>query len=316
MERLIMLQSFDAEVPRLDFEAWRASFRASCGRYALECAEPGAFSGWFRPLSIFGIKAVDVACNENRIERTERDVRRDGQDLYGAVLQVAGRSTVNHNGQTVQLVEGDVVLVDRTRPASYVADNMGAHWLCLHFPRRPLIAHLGFEPQGGSYRSGSTPAGRLLHEFALDALKRDEAPFSPADSYMQFAIYDLVGALFVPDYCLGSRATDKLFARIHSIIRDRFADPDFGPRELAADAGISLRYVHKLFSERGSSCCEFILSLRLNHAARLLGRQSVKAQRVSEVAYACGFREYTHFARRFRRQFGYSPSSHAGRTAR
>jgi AraC family transcriptional activator of tynA and feaB len=151
---------------------------------------------------------------------------------------------------------------------------------------------------------------RQMHEIALNALRSDDAPFSPADSYMQLAVYDLVGALFVPDSWSGSRPTDKLFARIHSIITDRFADPDFGPHELATDAGISLRYIHKLFAERGSSCREFIYSLRLDHAAHLLNRRSGKAQPLSEIAYGCGFRDYTHFARKFRNRFGYSPSSH------
>jgi len=307
-----MLYRDNPEATRLDFEAWRTLFRSTCGQYTLERAEPDAFAGWVRQLSAFGFSAVDVAWNKNRIDRTQRDIRIDGMDLYGAVFQVGGRSTVSHNGQTVQLAEGDVVLVDKARPVSYVADSEGAHVLCLQFPRRPLISNLGFEPQGASHKRGGTPAGRLLYELALHALKRDEATFSPADSYMQLAVYDLVGALFVPDSWAGSRPSDKLFARIHGIVRDRFADPDFGPRELAADAGISLRYVHKLFAERESSCLEFIYSLRVDHAAHLLNRRSGKAWPLSEIAYASGFRDYTHFARKFRRRFGHSPGSHPG----
>ena len=80
---------------------------------------------------------------------------------------------------------------------------------------------------------------------------------SPADPYMQLAVYDLVGALFAPSDPF-SRHTDKLFARICGIIKDRFADPDFGPCEVAAEAGISLRYLQKLFTARGSTCSEFI----------------------------------------------------------
>jgi AraC family transcriptional regulator, positive regulator of tynA and feaB len=30
---------------------------------------------------------------------------------------------------------------------------------------------------------------------------------------------------------------------------------------------------------------------------------------ISSIAYACGFRDYTHFARKFRRRFGYSPGA-------
>jgi AraC-like DNA-binding protein len=75
--------------------------------------------------------------------------------------------------------------------------------------------------------------------------------------------------------------------------------------------GISLRYLQKLFTARGSTCSEFIYSLRLDHAARLLQRRASLAtgQPLSEIAYACGFRDYTHFARRFRHRFGYSPGA-------
>jgi AraC family transcriptional regulator, positive regulator of tynA and feaB len=309
-----MLQRNDPDVMRSDFEAWRVLFRSSaCGQYAVECPEPHAFAGWVRPFSVLGFSAMDIACNENRIERTQRDIRLDGMDLYGAVIQVAGRSAVIHNDQTVQLAEGDVVLVDKARPASYVAHSKGAHWLCLLLPRRPLISHLGFEPQGGTCKRRGTPAGHLLSEFVRSALQREEAPFSPADSYMQLAIYDLVGALLVPRSWSGSRPTDKLFARIQSIIRDRLADPGLDPHAIAADAGISLRYVHKLFTERGSSCLEFVYSLRLDRAAHLLSRRSGKAQPLTEIAYVCGFRNYSHFARKFRHRFGYSPGSHTGR---
>jgi hypothetical protein len=42
-----------------------------------------------------------------------------------------------------------------------------------------------------------------------------------------------------------SRHAEKLFTRIRGVIKDRFADPDFGPSEVAAEAGISLRYLQK-----------------------------------------------------------------------
>jgi AraC family transcriptional regulator, positive regulator of tynA and feaB len=103
-----------------------------------------------------------------------------------------------------------------------------------------------------------------------------------------------------------------LFGRIRGVIKDGFADPDFGPREVAAGAGISLRYLQKLFTARGATCSEFIYSLRLEHAARLLHRRASLAtgQPLSEIAYACGFRDYKiHFARKFRHRFGCAPGA-------
>ena len=70
-----------------------------------------------------------------------------------------------------------------------------------------------------------------------------------------------------PSAWRGSRPTDKLFTRIRGVIKDGFADPDLGPCEVAAEAGISLRYLQKLFTERGSTCSEFIYSLRQTEVA-------------------------------------------------
>ena len=72
---------------------------------------------------------------------------------------------------------------------------------------------------------------------------------------------------------------DKLFKRICDIIRDNFANPDFGPCEVAAEAGISLRYLQKLFSAQNSACSHFIHAIRLDHAARLLHRRELLGTR-------------------------------------
>jgi AraC-like DNA-binding protein len=132
---------------------------------------------------------------------------------------------------------------------------------------------------------------------------------------MQLAVYDLVGALFAPsDPWPVSRHSDKLFAHIRGIIKDRITDPDFGPSEVAAEAGISLRYLQKLFTVRGSTCTHFIISLRLDHAARLLHRRAMTktGQSLREIAYASGFRDYSYFARQFHRRFGHPPGAAAG----
>jgi AraC family transcriptional regulator, positive regulator of tynA and feaB len=303
--------------PQLDYEAWRDLLRSICGRYSPEGIEPDTFIGWLRPVNVCGFTALGIGCNAHRIERTYRDVRLDGADHYFAVFQLGGQATMTHNDQAVRLAVGDVVLVDATRPSTHFANNGSEPWntVALVLPRESLVSHLGFGPEGGICRRSGTTAGRLLLELIRNADKAEGSAFSPADSYMQLAIYDLVGALFAPsDPWPISRHADKLFTRIRGVIKDGFADPDFGPNTVAAEAGISLRYLQKLFTERGSTCSEFIYSLRLDHAARLLHRRASlgTGQPLSEIAYACGFRDYTHFARKFRCRFGYAPGAHSG----
>ena len=306
------------ETPQLDFEGWRAFLRASCGNQP-EVTDPSAFAGWVRPLSVCGLgaaalkiecglAAMDFGRNAYRSKRTHRDARFAGVDYYYAVFQVGGRSVLTQNDNVAQLVVGDVVLLDAAQPAACFAED--SQWLRLQLPRRSLVTHLGCEPQGGSYARGGTPATRLLFDLVRDAAKGDGSASCAADSYMQLAVYDLLGALLAPsDPSHASRHADRLFARIRGVVKDGFADPDFSPREVAAEVGISLRYLQKLFTARASTCSEFIYSLRLDHAAHLLHRRASlgTSQPLSEIACACGFRDYTHFARKFRHRFGYSP---------
>jgi AraC family transcriptional regulator, positive regulator of tynA and feaB len=304
---------------RMDHEQWSALLRPLYGRHTLEGVEPDSFAGWLRHLSVSGLTAVDIGCAAHRFERTYRDVRFDDRDHYKAVFQVAGQSTIHQNDQYVQLAVGDVVLIDVTRPITCVSDDRGVRRLSFDLPRRSLVSHLGYEPLGGIYRRSGTPAGRLLYEIVFDVLDGGGSECPPSDSYMQLAVYDLLGALFAPPDSppQSSGHANKLFARIHRLIKDRFADPDFGPSQAASEAGISLRYLQKLFTQRDLTCTEFIYSLRLKHAAHLLDRRKLlrMSEPVSAIAYACGFRDYTHFARKFRHRFGYSPGaySEAGR---
>jgi AraC family transcriptional activator of tynA and feaB len=297
--------------PYLDFEAWKDLIRTMGGRFNPEGIEPNAFIGCVRPLSACGFIAAEVGSNAHRVERTHRDVRLDGADHYLTVFQVAGQSAMTHNEEAVRFDVGDVVLVDMARPATFFNSNASESWksVVLLLPRRSLVSHLGFEPRGSQYRRNGTAAGRLLLDLIRNSEEGEGSTPSPADSYMRLAVYDLVGALFAPSDPLPSRHADKLFTRVRSVIKDGFADPDFGPCEAAARAGISLRYLQKMFTQRSSTCSEFIYSVRLDHAARLLRRRAAldASQALSEIAYASGFRDYRHFAKKFRRRFGHAP---------
>jgi AraC family transcriptional activator of tynA and feaB len=294
--------------PQLDYDAWIASLRELGARRHQLAVEPSSFTGWARPLDVCGLAGLNLSCNADRVKRTVLDIRLDGRDHYYALIQVAGHMTMSQNDQTGQLVVGDVAIVDSARPVIHLPHTGDAQWLTLQLPRRSLASHLGFEPPGGI--RGGTAAGRLLHHMVLDALGGDGLSSPRADSYMQLAVYDLLGALLAPsDPGQGSRSTDKLFARVCGVMRERFADPDFGPFDVAVEAGISLRYVQKLFTERGTTCTQYLYSLRLDRAAQLLRRRAHlgKSQPISEIAYACGYNDYSHFARNFRRRFGLPP---------
>lgn len=298
--------------PSLDYDAWRDAVRTICGRYSPGGIEPGAFSGQARARDIWGFKSVDVSFNARRLERSRRDVRADAVDHYYVLFQMAGRSMVVQNDRTTELDVGDVALVDAALPTTYLAES-GGHWASLQLSRRSVASHLGSEPRCPCEGRGAA-AARLLRQLLHEGVENGAS--TSADAYMRLAVYDLTGALFAPSEGEDIlRHTDKLFARVCAIVRDGFADPAFGPCDVADRAGISLRYLQKLFTQRNSTCSQFINAVRLDHALALLKRRSAlrSSQSISDIAYACGYSDYTNFHRRFRCRFGQTPGSIGGK---
>jgi AraC family transcriptional activator of tynA and feaB len=299
------------ETPELNYEQWRDLLRPDFGLYTVD--NPKVFAGRVRSRSIHGLNASEISNNIRHCERTQRDIRLDGVDHCYAVFQVGGRSTINQNDQAVELAVGDVALIESVRPVTYVNNGHEKEWLVLQLPRQRLISALGFEPRGGLRGHSGAHVSRLLFQLVVGTVDDEEPMPSSVGNHMQLAVYDLLGALFAPlDPALGSLHSDRLFKRICDVIKDCFADPEFGPYEIGAEVGISLRYLQKLFTKRGFTCSGFIQSVRLDQAARSIKRRALtkSGEPLSAIAYACGYRDYTSFARAFRQRFGHAPGIH------
>lgn len=75
--------------------------------------------------------------------------------------------------------------------------------------------------------------------------------------------------------------------------------------EIARVAGISVRQLERLFRQAlDTSPAEFYLGLRLERGHYLLEQSPLS---VMEIASACGFSSSSHFARRYRQQYGCTP---------
>jgi AraC-like DNA-binding protein len=81
------------------------------------------------------------------------------------------------------------------------------------------------------------------------------------------------------------------------------------PRDRVA-AGISVRYANALLSKQGTSPQRLIVSRRLDHCRRALEDPAQSHRATGEIAYARGFGNQSHLNRRFKAEFGCSPSDY------
>lgn len=100
----------------------------------------------------------------------------------------------------------------------------------------------------------------------------------------------------------------QLMERIMANINERLSDEDFNVEALAEAVGLSRVQLHRRVKEiTGISVGEFIRNLRLQQAAKLLAKGDVT---VSQVTYAIGMANPTHFTTAFKKYFGVTPTEY------
>ncbi len=99
--------------------------------------------------------------------------------------------------------------------------------------------------------------------------------------------------------------TEQLMERVMKVTKERFTDPDFNVEALASEVGISRVQLHRKVKETmGITVGDFIRNLRLQQAARLLEKGDLN---ISQITYAVGLTNPTHFSAAFKKYFGVSP---------
>ena len=91
-------------------------------------------------------------------------------------------------------------------------------------------------------------------------------------------------------------------------IERRSGDPGLNVNAIAAQFGITPRYVHLLLEETGIAFTHHLLAHRLDRAAALLCDPRWHDRKISDVALEAGFTDLSHFNRSFRQRFGRTPS--------
>ncbi|MDT0570785.1 helix-turn-helix domain-containing protein [Streptomyces sp. DSM 3412] len=99
-----------------------------------------------------------------------------------------------------------------------------------------------------------------------------------------------------------------LMARVLRYIDEHLADADLSPEVIAGAHHISVRYLHRLFQDDGTSVGRWVQRRRLEECRRDLVLGVRNRRTIASVAGRWGFLSATHFSRVFRAAYGMSPS--------
>lgn len=103
-------------------------------------------------------------------------------------------------------------------------------------------------------------------------------------------------------------ADETLMNKIMEIINKNLSEPNLSVEMLAQEVGLSRVHLHRKLKELTSlSTRDFIRNIRMQQAAQLLKEKKLS---ISEVAYAVGYNNLSHFSSSFKEMYGISPKDY------
>jgi len=247
--------------------------------------------------------------------------RRDGRGDLLLLVTEAGGGLIRSPRGTLKAGPRSAVLYDIGSPQDYATDPAEGRWLfrfCHVMPRPHWWAARDWPKpewprEGRAETAGGVGLILIDDDRAWGEVNRALGQINElkAGSHVTgkaLAFHAAEAALL---WCRSRDATagSVIDQRVRRAIEhaQRHLDRRVGVDELADAASLSVPRLTVLFREQlGNSPGHYAEQLRLERAASLLQSTGLS---IKEVSAETGFHDQAHFSRRFRRQFGRSPSS-------
>jgi AraC-like DNA-binding protein len=102
------------------------------------------------------------------------------------------------------------------------------------------------------------------------------------------------------------RSVAKL-AEAKRFIRANLGNPELSSSMVARETGLSLSTVHRLFATEHATVGSCIWNERLDTCKQDLADPLSRSKTITDIAFAWGFSDMSHFSRAFKTRFGVSP---------
>ncbi len=259
-----------------------------------------------------GLSIVEGTLHGTRTCRTKQ-LAEDGTDDALLMISLRGPHLIEQFGREVVLGDGDAVLVSGSDRSCFTHRPPG-ELLALRLPKTRVKGMLRVDH---SLYMQRIPAGvaalRLLRNHVKQSWARDVVTDVSLIRLLSEQITDLMAATVgaTNDAAEGGNASGLRAARLSLVKREvmlRLQDPGLSVGQLSKHFRCSERSLQRLFELDGQSFSHFVLQKRLALAHRMLSNPVLRAEKISSVAYDCGFSDVSYFNRAFRRAYGSAPS--------
>lgn len=299
-----------AHLPREKrYDAWRA---AICDHYVhvdVKATRPENYKGFIRESRFGEVTLTDILISEQTIRRNSGHISKLDKDCY--YLQFL------HRGNVTVVQRGENLISNPARAAIFCATEQyelqcsgEVRSFYLELPRAEFAQRFPKERIPVSAAIDSTQAlGRISTEFCAMLATESTRLADERRAPLGTQLMDLL-ALTLMSAETDAPGSDPSvrFARLRSVklwIEAHIGDPELSLDRIAAENGISVRYLHQLFQNEDRSVSEWIWHRRLQLCYDAIA--SGDGRLITSIAYQHGFNSSAHFSTLFRRKYGIAP---------
>jgi AraC-like DNA-binding protein len=250
------------------------------------------------------------------------DVRRNSASgpldpMIALCIQIRGTATSVEDARQQHVLPGDLVMIGPTSPNQFVIDGATA---AIEIP----FDEIGVSVETAAAACERLPGSPLFSLVASHLLslrqQADAISASVGAADVGAATARLVRALIVSaawdERSARAVVDDALGPRIFAYVRQHLTDRDLTPLKIARAHNVSVRYLYKMCDAADVRLMEWIIEERLEGARRDLSAPDTFSVSVALVARKWGFKDASHFTRRFNRAYGIAPSELLQRSRR
>jgi AraC-like DNA-binding protein len=237
----------------------------------------------------------------------------DERRTYVLMLPQQGGDICLHGKRSAVSRPGDLVLINANQPLE-TEQRIGGISLAVSIPAGLVKARfLAVDDWCLRPLNSSEGSAALLRECLL-CYWRSYAKLRPTEySDLTAALVHLIGAAFrccsaLPTF--DSRSTSLHFLRVRDLVAAHLDSHELSVDFVSSRLGISKSYLFMIMNAANTTLGRFILEQRLQRSRDLLADPTMMHRPISEIAFSVGFRELSHFSRRFAERFGRSPRAY------
>lgn len=264
--------------------------------------------GRIRGAQVADVGVRRIAGTEHRFERRECDISRSGdRDVLSIVFLHRGATTVEQDGRVATLLPGDFLLYDSARPFDF--SSHGPFDYSIAMLPKDLLAFGADDYRDLTVRprAGGRGVEALVWRLVTSLSSWDTTSVGDHRAAgLERALVALVSALAPVGEPPSPREVLVDVAR--ALVLQHLTDPRLSPATVAAECGISVSYLHRVFEPEETTVAAFIREERLLLAHERLADPGHRGESIAAIGRGCGFNDPAHFSRLVRQRFGVAPT--------